>query len=235
MVSARHPRSLNDVCVASYGGQKNSTTMLFKMCSGNVAGKTTNVMIFMKVRWWLNLFSSPLFSSHLEILVGSTKFRSVVLSFIFFLSSVVLLLLISLFLFLVFFLFFFNFILFYLVLFYFYIKYSFLSLLFFFLSFSWFVFFQFCFSIFYFIYFFFNFVTHSFNCSFLILFLIYFNFPLTFYFIYFLFNFCPYSFNFFFLLLLFYFIFQFSLSLFSFISFYTRFDPHYFNCYLFSF
>jgi hypothetical protein len=50
MVSARHPRSLNDVCVASYGGQKNSTTMLFKMCSGNVAGKTTNVMIFMKVR-----------------------------------------------------------------------------------------------------------------------------------------------------------------------------------------
>jgi len=132
MVSARHPRSLNDVCVASYGGQKDSTTMLFKMCSGNVAGKTTNVMIFMKVRWWLNLFSSPLFSSHLEILVGSTKFRSVVLSFIFFLSSVVLLLLISLFLFLVFFLFFFNFILFYLVLFYFYIKYSFLSLLFFF-------------------------------------------------------------------------------------------------------
>jgi len=103
MVNARHPRSLNDVCVASYGGQKNSTTMLFKMCSGNVAGKTTNVMIFMKVRWWLNLFSSPLFSSHLEILVGSTKFRSVVLSFIFFLSSVVLLLLISLFLFLVFF------------------------------------------------------------------------------------------------------------------------------------
>ena len=131
MVSACHPRSLNDVCVASYGGQKNSTTMLFKMCSGNVAGKTTNVMIFMKVRWWLNLFSSPLFSSHLEILVGSTKFRSVVLSFIFFLSSVVLLLLISLFLFLVFFIFF-NFILFYLVLFYFYIKYSFLSLLFFF-------------------------------------------------------------------------------------------------------
>jgi hypothetical protein len=106
MVSARHPCSLNDVCVASYGGQKNSTTMLFKMCSGNVAGKTTNVMIFMKVRWWLNLFSSPLFSSHLEILVGSTKFRSVVLSFIFFLSSVVLLLLISLFLFLVFFCFF---------------------------------------------------------------------------------------------------------------------------------
>jgi len=58
MASARRSRSLNDECVASYDGQKSSTTILFKVCSGDVADKTTHVVIFMKVRWWLNLFSS---------------------------------------------------------------------------------------------------------------------------------------------------------------------------------
>jgi hypothetical protein len=50
MASARRSRSLNDECVAPYDGQKSSTTILFKVCSGNVADKTTHVVIFMKVR-----------------------------------------------------------------------------------------------------------------------------------------------------------------------------------------